>query len=420
MATLRTLVGTATLTLALASSCNKKTDEGTNAPVTAPVAEPTQHDDAPSNSVVGEPVPAAEKINIVASIDNLEDMFEAFKQLGESFDPDSPSDPLATLQSQLLAFGFGPGFLGNIDLGGTHVLVGSFPAQGQGGPSDSDFAASIAVKSGRKVLESTPSAFRPQPLGEGMWEFSQDSLRMLIKEAGKELQLGMTVTDLDRAAQLQGELGNGRRVRLRATNIPADDIDPVGLLDLPDIKIVRDLTKVVQEVEALEIQSQIGTKTDFEFIASAEAPFHKLGLGPLGKPQTSSSRVEKVLPAGPVFVTSLAYGNPKTLHKMIDASVPMGMIPDPFKAMAEQTLGSVHGILDQIGTGVVFALYVDAKGRGTIVAAADVKNEAAATKSLRSLNEVMVMAVEMQKTIGGKDKTRAFDASFKRESVKLA
>lgn len=423
MATPRTFAATVALALPLAlASCGKKKDEPTQPPASGGAAQPGDVPDGAVGGVVARtPVPAEQKINVTASLTALDDMMEAFKKLGESYTPDSPSDPMATLQSQLLGLGFAPGFLGNIDLAGTHVFATSFPAQGQGTPEDSSVAGSIAVTNGRKVIDSVPSAYRPAPLGEGMWELTQDDVRMLIKEAGAELQFGMTVEDLDQAAKLRGQVDTkGRRVKIRASNLPTDDLDPRMLLDLPDIQIVRDLTKVLQDLDAIELETDLGTTKDFELITSAKAPFSKLGLDPLGKPRTAPTAVEKVLPADPVFVTSLAYGDPKLLHKMIDASVPMSMIPDGFKDMVEKTLGGVHGLLDQVSNDVVFALYVDAKGRGSVVIAADVKDDAKTFESMRSLNEVALAGVEMQKGMVGKAKDQALDGSFKKAAVKLA
>jgi len=423
MATPRTLAATVALALPLAlASCGKKKQEPTQPPVSADAEQPQGvPGGVPGGVVERTPVPAEQKINVTASISALDDVMEAFRKFGESYTPDSPSDPMATLQSQLLGFGFAPGFLGNIDLAGTHVMTTSFPAQGQGTPEDSDFAGSVAVKNGRKVIDSVPSAYRPQPLGEGMWELTQDDVRMLIKEAGAELQFGLTVEDLDRAAGLRGKVvKDGRRIKVRASNLPTDDLDPRMLLDLPDIQIVRDLTTVLQELDALEIESDWGTTKDFELIASAKAPFSKLGLDPLGQPRTAATAVEKVLPADPVFVTSLAYGDPKLLHRMIDASVPMSMVPDGFKDMVKKTLGGVHGLLDQVSNDVVFALYVDGKGRGSLVIAADVKDDAKTMEAVRSLNEVALAGVEMQKGMVGKAKDQALDGSFKKAAVKLA
>ena len=417
MATPRTLAATVALALPLAlASCGKKTQEPTQPPVAADAEQPEGvPGGVPGGVVERTPVPAEQKINVVASVNDLADVMEAFKKFSDSFTPDSPSDPMATLQSQLLAFGFAPGFLGNIDLAGTHVLSTSFPAQGQGTPEDSDFAGSVAVKNGRKVIESVPSAYRPQPLGEGMWELTQDDVRMLIKEAGAELHVGMTVDDLDRAAKLRGQVPkDGRRIKIRASNIPTDNVDPRMLLDLPDIKIVRDLTTVLQELDAVEIETDIGTSKDFELLTSAKAPFHKLGLAPLGTPRTAPTAVEKVLPPDPVFVTSLAYGDPKLLHKMIDASVPASM------DLIKKALGGVHGLLDQVANDVVFAFYLDAKGRGSVVIAADIKDDAKTLDAVRSLNEVALAGVELQQGMVGNAKDQAFDATFKKGAVKLS
>jgi len=418
--TAQILIGTAGLALAFGSSCDKKGDKGTTppAPVAAAADDPAG-EGFDATAVTATPAAAVEKISVVASVDGLDDILEAFKKLSEGFTPDEATDPLSGLKAQLLAIGFGPGFLGNIDLGGTHVFSGAFPPEGTGGPEDVNFSGSVAVKNGRKVIDSTPSAFRPQPLGKGMWEFSQDDLRVLVKEAGGELHVGMSVEDLDAAAKLQSDNGKGRRIRMRATNIPVGDIDPAELFDLPDIAIVRNFAKVVQDLEALELEMQIGTKSDFEFITSVAAPFHKLGLEPLGAPRKKPTKVEKLLPASPVVAMSLAYGDPKMLHKMIDATVPMGEVPEPFIAMATKTMKGVHGVLDQIDSDVTFAMYLDKKDQATIVLAADVKDDGRAAASLRSLFEVATDAVAMQKTMVGKAKDQAFEASFKKDSVKL-
>lgn len=408
----------AALPLALTVCKPKQTEEDTQPPTDAkPAAAGT--DEKADTTIVATPVPAGEKIELTAAIKGVDDVFAAIKKISASYDPDSSSDPMADIQAQLLAFGFGPGFLGNVDLGGVHAMSTKFPVSGSGTPEDSTFAAAIAVKDGRKVLESTPSAYRPSPLGEGMWEFNQDQMRLMIKEAGKELHLGFSLEDLDEAGKLRATYAKGRRFRAKASNLPVDNFDPVELLDLPDSEMTRALGKVLQQLDSVELEADIGTKRDFQFVASANAPFSKLGLDPLGKPRDASTKLERKLPADPVFVMAMSFGEAKMLHKVIDENVPVGAVPPPFDEMVKSALKNTHKLLDELGNNLVFALYVDSKGRGTVLMAAGVKNDDKAKKSIRGINEVIKSALDTQRAAAGKNKDQAFVTTWEPEKAKL-
>ncbi|MEM9453460.1 MAG: hypothetical protein AAGF11_04725 [Myxococcota bacterium] len=402
--------------LALASCGKKKNTEPTQPPVTP--APPVAVDDAPDR--VTEPEPAAERLVLTGSLQGLEDIMVAFKKFGDSYMPDDAFDPKAELQANLLGMGFGPGFLTNIDLDGLHAFSMATPADG-GRAEDTSLSASMAVFDARKLIDNMPQSQRPSPLGEGMWELAVDTVRVLMREQGKELLVGFSVDDVDSAGKLRGEASSSSRIRLKATNIPVDDIDPAAVLeDLPsDSKLVQDLAEVLRQLEAVTFEIDAGTTRDFYTTVGAIAPFSKLGLGPIGTPRTSATALESRLPADPVFAATLSWGDPALLHTML-GSLPIADVPDPVKGMVEKAVASAHSLLDQIATDVVIALYLDKKGQATIVLAADVKDEAKAKAALQGVHEVLNEGIETQATMAGKNKDGAFSAKLELNGMKVA
>jgi len=401
--------------LALAS-CGKKNSGETQPPIT-PVAASSANDAPPG---VAEPVPAADPMVVSGSFEGLDDVMATFKKIGESYVPDNGFDPKSELQAGLLGMGFGPGFLTNIDLDGVHAFTSASPLSG-GRPEDTSVSISLAVVDGRKLIENLPASQRPSPLGEGMWELTIEDTRLLINEQGKELLLGLSTEDIATASSLRATVQPGPRLRLRASNIPTDDIDPAAVLDeLPsDSKLVQDLSAVLRELDAVTVDTDLGTTRDLQLQAFAEAPFHRLGLGPIGAARGASTAIEARLPPDPVFVTTVSWGDPALLHSLIDA-VPMDQVPDPVKGMVEKAVASVHTILDQIASDVVLALYLDGKGQATFVLAADVNDAGKAKAALQGVHEVLAEGVATQATMAGKNKDGAFSAKLELDGLKVA
>ncbi len=417
MSSRRRLLLAASLAAPLAlASCGKKNSKESQPPLTPVPAAPVS--DAPP--AVAEPAPAAERVVVSGTLTGLDDVMAAIKKIGESYVPDNALDLESELQAGLLGMGFGPGFLGNIDLAGGHAFTSATPADG-GRPEDSSLAVSMAVIDGRKLIESMPQSQRPSPLGEGMWELNIETTRLLMREKNKELLLGFSTEDIATADKLRGVITGGPRLRFRASNIPTDDIDPAAVLEeLPaDSKLVQDLSAILRELDAVTFETDLGTTRDFQTQIFAEAPFHKLGLGPIGAARGASTALEARLPGNPVFVTTLSWGDPKLLHGMVDA-VPMDQVPDPVKGMVEKAVASTHAILDQIASDVVLALYIDKKGRATFVLAADVKDAPKAKAALQGVHEVLAEGVQTQATMAGKNKDGAFSAKLALSSVKVA
>jgi hypothetical protein len=379
-------------------------------PVTNPVP-----DDQP------DPTATAEKVQVRASVEHLDDMLGAFGQVARAFDASAPADPLADLQAMLLAQGFAPTFFKNIDIAGLHTMWMAFPAGREAGPNALDLAASVAVVDGRKVIEGMPAAFKPQPLGEGAWEFRKDNTHVLIREQGKELLFGLSADDLEKAPGLRKEAGEGRRFRARAWNIPTDDIDPVETLGLPrDNPFVKSIAAVVKDLEAVELETDFGTKRPLEIVGKVEAPWGKLGIDPLGQPRKQATDLEKVLPAGAFFVTTMSWGKPAALHKTMDAIVPLDQIPAPFNDIAKKAVAGAHTLLDQVAQDVAVGVYIDNKGQAAMLIAADVKDATKTTEGMRSINQSIVDSLAAHATMQGKNKDAKFVVDYKKDGLRFA
>lgn len=380
---------------------------------------------AAPGAVAVDPMPQGEveMIRLRGSIENVDDILVALKEINARIEPDQPSDPKAEVQASLLQMGFGPGFLANIDLQGLHAFAFAFPqSEETASPDAAEFSGSVAVHDGRKLIESTPPAFRPQPLGDGVWEFKQNQNRVLLREAGKELLLGLDPQDLERAAGLRGQAGQaGRRVRLHAANIPVDDIDPVELLGLsPQSPLAQNLGRVIQEASGFDVEVDLGTDRDVELLGGAQAPFHQLGIEPLGQPRAASTALESRLPPDPVFVTTLSWGDPALVHELMDEHVPVDQVPPGFREIVSKTVGGIHTLLDQVANDVVVAVYLDAKGKASVLLAADVRDDAKTRKAMRGMNEAIASAVEAQRTMAGKNKDGQFDVDYKPDGLGIS
>ena len=422
MRTARVLALATVAGLTLSVGCNTKQPVESTTPATAsdPVAPPAAEKDPMAGATRTNPV---EKVEIFASFEGLEDMIVAGKDLSARIEGEDGGDPIAEIQAMLLAQGFGPAFLKNINLDGLHALKIAFPADDDANPNDIDLSAALAVVDGRKVLESMPSSMRPQPLGGDVWEMRQEDETFLIKEAGKELLWGRSQGDVDKAVGLTKEAGPGRRVRVKAWNIPADDVDPAELLGLPsDGPMMKEVSEILKELNAAELQLDFGSKKQLELVATAEAPFSKLGLDPIGNPRKKATGLEARLPAGAVFVTSLSYGDPKMVNKTLDAAIPMDQIPAPFDAIVKEAVDGTHMILNSVGKNVVFALYLDSKGQATVVLAAGLKKKKQdkTAKGLRKIHGAAATALEAHAALQGKNKDAKFIVSFKEDGLKFS
>ncbi len=416
----RSFLSALALTVAVTGAgCRKHSQPGPKGPITTDGSGPN----APGGTVISEkPSAAVEKIQVLASLRGVADTFDVVKEIGTRWGSGSSSDPRAELQASLLQSGFSPAFLDNLDLAGTHAVWFAYPKQGSSASMrDANLAASIAVIDGVKVIQGIPESSRPQPLGEGVWQLKTNDIVVMLREAGKELHVGFSPEDMARAAKLRSEIGGDRRLSAKVWNIPSDDLDPSALFGLPsDSRLAKDLSKVAKELGAVELGADLGMDRDGVLTISAEAPFGKLGIEPIGAPRAAATALEGRLPGDPMFVATLSWGNPTLVQKIINEQVPVSQIPEPFAAIVKQAMKGATDLLGQLAEDVVVAVYVDAKGKASVLLAAGVKDAAAARTSMRSISEAVRQAVESQQALAGKNKDAQIGFELKLDGAALA
>lgn len=415
----------AAMTAVPAAGCAKKT-----APTTVVVVEDAPPADkgggaaapggdtpsAPSETdpKYGRKPPAGKPVHVRASLHGVGDLFALIKQATTAWTPKQPIDPAAQIQAILLQLGYGPGLWSNLDLAGPFTLDAAFPPQDPG--ADLKLVGSLAALSAKGIMDGMPSSQRPQPLGGGVWELIQGELRVYLREQPKALEFALGIGDLDRAAPLVAEAGKGRRLQLRAWDMPSGMLGNLNF-GLP-AGLGRQVDAVLRDTKSAALEVDAGTDRDLTLQVSAEAPFSRLGLSPLGPARNQPTALEGLLPGAPALVVALPWGNPEVLHAMLDKNIRLDQVPAPFDKVAKDALQGAHALLDQVTGDVVLALYVGAKGEATAVIAATVKDEATARAAARNVTGAAAKGLEAFNQLTGEDKAAKIGVTFKADGLK--
>lgn len=412
----------ASVAAAVPAGCGKK--QQTTPPAVVVVEDDKQEGAAGGGgegSVEAEPAtpkakktPPGKPMHVRATMHGLGDVMALVKQATTAWTPKQPIDPAAQIQAIMLQLGYGPGVWNNLDLAGPFALDATFFAQDPG--ADLKLVGSLAAVSAKGIMDGMPSSQRPQPLGNGLWELIQGDLRVFLREKPKALEFALSNADLERAGGLADEAGKGRRVQLRAWDLPPGMAANLNL-GLP-AALQRQVDAVLRDAKSAALELDAGTDRDLVLQVSAEAPFSKLGLSPLGQARTQSPPLEAALPAGPVLVVSLPWGSPEALHNALDKGVRLDQIPAPFDKTAKDALAGAHGLLDQLTGDVAFAVYLSAKGELSAVIAANVKDEAAARAAARGVLQSVAAGLDEFNKITGDDKSAKVNVTFKTDGVK--
>lgn len=414
------LLATSLVLTSVPAGCAKKTPP----PAVVVVDEPQPPAEAApggDDHVEAEPAQPARKprtgkpIHLRASLHGVGDLMALVKQATTAWTPQQPIDPAAQIQAILLQLGYGPGLWANLDLAGPFAVDASFYTEDPG--ADLKLAGTLATISAKGVMDGMPSGQRPQPLGNGLWELVQGELRVLLREKPKALEFALTSEDLERAGTLAEGGGQGRRLQIRAADLPPGMLDTGALASLPPA-LRKGLSAVLREATAGALELDAGTDRDLVLQVSAEAPFARLGLSPLGPARAQPTALESALPAGPALVVSMPWGSPEALHAVLDKNVPVDQIPAPFDAVARDGLGAVHAVLDQLASDVVFAVYLSPKAEATVVVAANVKDEAAARAAVRGVEQAVAKGLTALDALTGSDKSAKIGFSVKEGGVK--
>ena len=363
------------------------------------------------------PPPQGKPVQVQASVEGIGDLLQLIKQATTAWNPKNPIDANAWIQAALLQFGYGPGMWTSLDLTGVMAVDGSFfPEDPTNGLR---LTGSLAAVSAKGVMDGMPSGRRPQPLGNGMWELVQGELRVLLREQARALEFALSPADLERASAVAKAAAGGRRLKVHASDLPP------GLLSADMISVLpkglrRQVTAILGETTRASLELDAGTDRDLVLALAADAPFDRLGLGPLGAARGQASALEGRLPAGAALVVALPWGSPELLHKMLTGVEKYATQSGAgFEAPIKAVMQASHAILDQVQHDVVLAIYPGPRGELTVLVAADVKNEVTVRKAMHDILATANTAVTTFNTLGGDKKDSSFSVSLKANGIKV-
>jgi hypothetical protein len=366
-----------------------------------------------------------QKIQLSGSVVGIGDMLDAAGELLTMWVPPEPGAPPINLRSflevSLVQEGFGPGFLESLDLDGVHAAELAFPHEGQPGTTDADVELRVAMSALQpaRAIESLPAAMQPQPIGNDVWQLIEGDSQLLFRAQGDALQVAMSMADLDRAAGLRQKIDvgpNQPRLRLAADNLPFGEIDVSDLIPLPP-GLSKPISSILNETTAVDFAADFGTQRDLYARVGAAAPFERLGLDPIGPATQAPSALAQALPGDAMAVWLMPWGDPALLHSMLDKQIPVDQIPAPFDGYVDEVVKGVHGVLGQVRSEVLVAVYLDSKGQVTIALAAEVGDEKAAQAAMRAVWGAAEKAFGDHIALTGGSKDHAYTVSFKQGAV---
>lgn len=408
----------ATALLLAAPACAKKTPPPA---VTVVEDQPGGGGGPVDSGVIAEPakdrpLPQGKPVQLRASVEGLGDLLQLVKQATTAWTPKNPIDANAWIQAALLQFGYGPGMWSSLDLGGVMAADSTFfpddPTNGL------RLTGSLAALSAKGIMDGMPSGRRPQPLGNGLWELVQGDLRVLLREQPRALEFALSPADLERAASVAKAAAGGRRLEVHASDLPPGLLSADNYFGLPT-GLRKQLSAILRETTRASLELDAGTDRDLVLALSAEAPFDRLGLSPLGAPRSQASALEGRLPASAALVVALPWGSPELLHKLL-TNIEKGVSQSAagFEAPVKTVMQAAHTILDQVQHDVVIAVYPGPHGELTGLIAADVKDEVAARKAVHDILATANTAVTTFNTLGGDKKDASFSVSLKANGIK--
>ena len=362
-----------------------------------------------------------EKIEVHGSVSGIADMLAAGTRLIAIWAPPEPGSPAMDLRAlvsmSLIQQGFGPGFFDGLRLDDVHAFEFAYPQDGQPGTTvaDIDLALALSASDPVRVIESLPAAMQPQPLGNNLWQMTVDEFQVYLRASADAVEVALAMEQLDRAKGLRQKVPAGSRLRFGTSNIPPGDIDIGELLPVPS----KVLVSVLNETRAVEFVGDFGSDRDLSARLDVDAPFERLGLGPIGPATQGASELAEVLPGEAMAVWSMPWGDPRLLHDVLDHEIPVKQIPAPFDGYVGDVVAGSHAILDQVRDEVVVAAYLDNKQQLTLVLAVEVEDDAAARTAVREIWRAAHKAFLDHIALTGNSAELEYKVDFKSDAVKV-
>lgn len=325
--------------------------------------------------------PPVELIRWSVDLTNLDETLTAAEQVIAQLRPEAPLNLRAVVESVAAQQGLPKAWTDALDWTGRFAFDIAYPQPGQSHarPEDLQLRGNFAAKDPLAALEAVPAAWNPQPLSERELQATRADVQLNFRALSDQLLVGRGPKDLDAAAAMS-ERAAVRAVQVHAENLHPGDVDPGELLTLP-AGLTGPISAALERATALDASLDLARDRDMSLHLAAEADLSNFGFDPLGRPLTDPSRVADTLLAGAVSVAVMSWGDPKLIHRELDRYATM--IPEPFDQWVAEVIAGAHAVIDVVRDEVVVGLWVDAKGRATLVIASRVSSEADARAALR-------------------------------------
>jgi hypothetical protein len=341
--------------------------------------------------------PHLERMDVAASVSGLGEMLDAAEQIHAQWIPPEPGAPRLDLQSlidvELVQLGFDPGWLANVDLDGFHTVAMGLPHEGQIGVglADYELAATIASRNPTTLVDALPPHAAPEPLEPNLWQIeTQDGLRLLLRARPDTLEIATSFTQLDSLDATRRALQPGPgdpRVRLSLSHFDEDVLELGPLLQ--ERGVAPDKQQAIIDAVELQLRADFGSDRDLMLHFAFIAPFGDTLVG--GPILTDTSSLAKLLPTGALAVMVQSWAQPVTLGKLrqqLTNQQPQKSVPP----LVQQLLLHGDDLVAQFGSENAMAIYVDAKGRATLLFLTSVADEQATKTAVRELFAVIERA----------------------------
>ena len=409
--------------ITFATGCASKTSESA-------AVEPTETAEA-SNQVAGdgglddEPplMDAIEKIQIAVRAYHLDLLLETIQRQSKRWTGMS-----LRLDRMAVAMINGEASPDEIDFGGLISVDAAYPQPGQQSrPEDLEFRSFTPSNNPRALIEAGGAM---QPLGDGLWRLQVDEeFSMLVREEAQGVTVATDLPGLDRALSEHNNpevLDPRFQLQVEVTNFPRDSIDPSALLNFGDLRDLKTVSKIVQELTGLRLQ--LGVQRDsserdntVRFVGRASAPYESLGLSPLGPSLTAPSALATKLPANAIVGGVLSLSNATPAIQELNAIVrELEDVPPPFDEAVEGAVDALRRILRAIRGEVAFSVYLTKKREIAVILAAQTPDVDASRDAVRALMLEVERVLKTHIALVGEDPNERYSASFKPDGLGFA
>lgn len=329
------------------------------------------------------PTPTTPKVRLTLHAREVGDVLDGAGALFNAWSPPEPGAPPLDLREVvtlvLIQYGLEPAWLASLDLDGRHMASLAFWDEAE--EDGFEMSMHLASRDPARTLELTTGPLQAEPWGDGLWQAVSDDLRLFLRADGGAMEVGTSLDALDLTQALIAEAAGGTRLQFDATDLPYGfAADVVGAfmeganeeLALPPEDLAWLDSPALTKASAVEVDVDFGLNRDFDLRIGLDGPFADTQLDVLGPPATAPSDLARFLPSGAALTFLMTWSD--RTGAFVDA-----WMGEMLAGKASGETGAAFAQLTKTFEGeLIDALYVDDRGRLSLLVAANVDDEDAA------------------------------------------